>query len=1148
MGPEDRGAQDSQTLGHGGGGYMGEAIRGFDWSTTPLGPIDRWPQSLRTAVNILLSSRYAMWMAWGPELTMLYNDAYRPTLGLKHPWALGKRASDVWSEIWTDIGPLIDEVLQTGQATYEEGLLLFLERSGFPEETYHTFSYSPLGDDDGSICGMLCVVTEETERLIGERRLETLRDVAAALAGTNTEEEVRRALQHELSRNQKDLPFTLMYLFDDAGAARLATSSGIADGHPLAPAHIEPGSNFPWLAHDMLLGPAPRLIEDLAEQRNVAALPTGAWNKPAEQAAIVPIKQQGQERPAGFFVAGANPYRRYRTPYSTFIDLLAGQISAALGNARAYEGERRRAEALAEIDRAKTTFFSNVSHELRTPLTLMLSPVEQLLSELTGRPPQERELLDLVHRNGLRLQKLVNSLLDFSRIEAGRIHANYEPTELDRYTEDLASTFRSAMERAGLTFHIECEPLPEPVYVDRDMWEKVVLNLLSNALKFTLEGSVTVRVRADGPQVRLTVQDTGTGIPASELPRIFERFHRVEGAKGRTIEGTGIGLALVQELVDLHGGSITAESEVSKGTTFTVTIPLGSAHLPQDKVRLTGSPHSTASGSDAFVTEALRWLRDDSERAGGNGAGLATVESHGTLERPAAARCERVLLADDNADMREYVKRLLGERYQVVTVANGEEALASAIAQPPDLILSDVMMPGLDGFGLLKQLRTHAGISTIPVILLSARAGEESREEGLEAGADDYLIKPFTARELLARVGAQLSMRRRRMSAEEALNESQATLQSFYDSSSFLMGVVELEGEDIVSVYCNTATAAFLGTDTERISGQTWSELEVPQTISALWVKHYRQSQAENRSVRFDYQDLRLAGPCWVSVSVNFLGYGPSGRPRFSFIAEDITERKRNEELLRQSNEELRLANADLEQFAYSASHDLQEPLRQVAIYSQLIEKKYASKLGGKASAYLAYCVEGAHRMELLVSDLLAYCQAARKSDSPLEFVSIEEVIETVKKNLATTIEESGAEIITSGMPVVRGNAVPLVHLFQNLVSNALKYRSKRRPRVKITATEEVCNWCFSVEDNGIGIAKEFQTQIFGIFKRLHDRTEYPGTGIGLAICQKIVERQGGRIWVESELGRGSTFFFTLPRVTNEQWKSAITSSRGQSG
>ena len=368
MTADDWASHVPKTLGNAGGGHMGEAIRGFDWSKTPLGEMSLWPQSLRTVVNILLSSRFAMWMAWGPELTMLYNDAYRPTLGLKHPWALGKRASEVWSEIWPDIGPRIETVLGTGQATYEEGLLLFLERSGFPEETYHTFSYSPLADDDGRICGMLCVVTEETERLIGERRVETLRNVAAALARTNTEDEVLRALKDELSRNKKDLPFTLTYLFDDSGAARLATSSGIADAHPLAPERIEPGNDFPWPAQQIFLRPAPYLMEDLSEQRDLSPLPAGDWNKPAEQAAVVPIKQQGQDRPAGFFVVGANPYRRYRAPYNVFIDLLAGQISAALGNARAYEGERRRAEALAELDRARTTFFSNVSHELRTPL------------------------------------------------------------------------------------------------------------------------------------------------------------------------------------------------------------------------------------------------------------------------------------------------------------------------------------------------------------------------------------------------------------------------------------------------------------------------------------------------------------------------------------------------------------------------------------------------------------------------------------------------------------------------------------------------------------------------------------------------------------------------------------------------------------
>jgi signal transduction histidine kinase/CheY-like chemotaxis protein len=1110
------------------GEEMEERIRRFDWATTPLGPIDRWPQSLRTTVNILLSSRYAMWMAWGPELTMLYNDAYRPTLGIKHPGALGKSASDVWAEIWSDIGPRIETVLRTGKATYDEGLLLFLERSGFPEETYHTFSYSPLLDDDGRKEGMLCVVTEETDRLIGERRVTTLRDVASALAETNTEEEVLSALSAQLSRNQKDLPFALTYLFDDGGGARLKCLNGIAIGHSLAPETIEAGSEFPWPAHQVFQNPVALLVEDLAGQRRAANLPAGDWNRAPEHVAIVPFKYQGQERPAGFFVAGINPYRRYDLAYSGFIGLLAGQIAAALGNARAYEAERQRAEALAEIGRAKTTFFSNVSHELRTPLTLMLSPVEELRLELRGQDRQ-RELLDFVYRNGLRLQKLVNTLLDFSRIEAGRMQAVYEPTELGAFTEELASNFRSAMKTAGLNFSIDCRPLAEPAYVDREMWEKVVLNLLSNALKFTLEGSVRIAVTARGPSAELIVEDTGTGIPESELPHIFERFHRIAGAKSRTIEGTGIGLALVQELVKLHGGAISAASQVSKGTVFTVTIPLGTGHLPKDKIKAADGSLWSAPRPDGFVQEALRWLP-----AGGDGRdGIGSPNpAQNAANGGSGSRAEKVLLADDNADMREYVARLLKEHYDVAAVSTGEDALKAALADPPDLILSDIMMPGLDGFGLLSELRARPETRTVPVIFLSARAGEESRVEGLGAGADDYLIKPFTARELLARVAAHLSMRRRMLDAEKALRESQATLQSFYDSSPFLMGVVELEGGRIVPIYCNSATVAFYGVSGESIPALSKEQLGIPPAIDELWVKHYCQSQAQGCSVPFEYEHPRPAGGCWLHACVNFLGHGPSGRPRFSFIAEDVTDRRTNDMLLRRSNEELRLANADLEQFAYSASHDLQEPLRQVAIYSQMLQKKYAGRLDGKALEYLGYCIEGAQRMGTLISGLLAYSQVAKASDSSLGSVSVTEVLEAVRKNLATIIDETQAEINTSALPVVRGDPVPLIHLFQNLLTNALKYRSAEKPRVTIDARQDTNCWHFTVADNGIGIPKEFQTQVFGIFKRLHDRTQYPGTGIGLAICQKIVERYGGRIWVESEPGRGSRFNFTLPRVT----------------
>ena len=527
---------------------------------------------------------------------------------------------------------------------------------------------------------------------------------------------------------------------------------------------------------------------------------------------------------------------------------------------------------------------------------------------------------------------------------------------------------------------------------------------------------------------------------------------------------------------------------------------------------------STALHADIFVEEALRWLDD----------GRASDTSPAGATREISGR-ERVLLADDNADMREYVSRLLRERYEVTAVSSGDEALRAAVSNPPDLVLSDVMMPGLDGFGLLRELRARPETRTVPVVLLSARAGEESRVEGLGAGADDYLIKPFTARELLARVASHLSMSRRRREAEEALRQSQATLQSFYDSSSFLMGVVEISGEGITLLYCNAATAAFYGADLETLTGKSSEELRIPRAVDDLWIAHYRRSQREGGSIHFEYPHPKESGEVWLSASVNYLGTGPNGRPRFSFLAEDITERRNQEDLLRRSNDELRRANADLEQFAYSASHDLQEPLRQVAIYSQLLQRKYASQLDGNASEYLGFCIEGAHRMEMLISDLLAYSQATRAFDSEPQLVDTSEVLDAVQKNLATRIQETGAVITAVNLPVVRGDAVPLMHVFQNLVSNALKYRSQAPPQVNISAERHPKLWRFAVEDNGIGIPRQFQEQIFGIFKRLHGRHEYPGTGIGLAICQKVVERYGGRIWVESEVGRGSVFYFTLP-------------------
>ncbi len=716
-----------------GGGETGALIRAHDWARTPLGPIEQWPQSLRTSVSICLKSRFAILIWWGREFVKLYNDAYATILGRKHPQALGSPGTAVWPEVWHIIGPMLQGVMERGEATWSENLLLELERNGYPEECYFTFSYSPIHAESGGVGGIFTPVQETTEEVIGERRLRTLRDLAETARASNahTVAEVCRAAIDTLAMNPQDIPFAEIYLFEEEKASgRLACSTS--------------GSE---LFSGAVWGDAPEVVPIPLDSENAGErVPRGAWTVPPVEVLAMPIAPAG--RRLGELVLGVSPRKRLEADYRSFFELVAGHVNTAVADVIAFEEERRRAEALAELDRAKTAFFSNVSHEFRTPLTLMLGPLEEILAMNGGVPQDVRELAELTHRNGLRLQKLVNTLLDFSRIEAGRMQAAYEPVDLSALTAELASTFRAAIEKAGMQLSVDCRPLPEPVYVDREMWEKVVLNLLSNAFKYTFEGRIAVRLEARDAQAALTVEDTGTGIPAAELPHLFERFHRVEGARGRTQEGTGIGLALVAELIRMHGGAIDVRSVPGEGSAFTVSLPFGTAHLRADRIGIERAFVPAAlSAETAFSGE--RWMSGDE------------------IAQPSGGAGGRVLVVDDNADMRQYVARLLADRYEVETAGNGEEALARVRSHAPDLVLSDVMMPAMDGFALLRALRTNPDTRGLPVILLSARAGEEASVEGLAAGANDYLVKPFTARELLARVGAHMEMVRVRKQAAE---------------------------------------------------------------------------------------------------------------------------------------------------------------------------------------------------------------------------------------------------------------------------------------------------------------------------------------------------------------------------------------------
>ena len=1442
---------------------MGALMRSTDWAATALGHAEDWPASLKTAVNIALNSRFPIVIFWGRQFSVLYNDGYIPMLGAKHPRALGTPAEECWNEIWDIIGPMLNQVLDSGQATWSEDLQLILKRNIPREEDYFTFSYSPIRTDSGN-SGVFCAVTETTERVINDRRLVTLGNLGARAAEAETALEACQIASATLDANTADVPFHLLYLVE-GNSARLAAGTPLTQTIAAPPEVLISDPNCLWPFEKVWTTGRSQLVIGLGER--APGLPAGGWPEPCNAALLLPMGAPGQARPQGFLVAGVNPRRVFDAQYRSFFDLVAGHVATAVANAKAFEVEKQRAEALAEIDRAKTVFFSNVSHEFRTPLTLLLGPIEDLLRQPQIPASRSHELLEVAHRNGLRLQKLVNTLLDFSRIEAGRIQAAYQPTDISSLTADLASNFRSAVEKAGLRLVVECAPLSQPVYVDREMWEKIVLNLVSNAFKFTLNGAITVALKDAGSHAEFSVQDTGIGIAENELPRIFDRFHRVEGSRGRTFEGTGIGLALVSELVKLHAGSITVQSEVDRGTTFVISVPFGNAHLPQDKISSVPAAATAPSTASSYVEEAFHWLPESGEPAQQFSPASQTV--------PRA----RILVADDNTDMRGYLKRILSEHYDVQTASHGEEALALTRDSPPDLILSDVMMPRLDGFGLLRQIRAHPETKTIPVILLSARAGDESRAGGLEAGADDYLIKPFSARELLARINAQLTMARMRSEATQSLATSEERFRTLANSAPVL---IWMAGPDKRCIWTNEPWLKFTGRNMEQDLGDGWMELIHPEdreAYEAAFNKCFDARQElsmENRLRRHDgeyrwmlsrgvplfggpgeftgfigsciditdrkemEQQLQLlvdasgtllASPhesgvahtilmlaqrfvaadayaiwrqngddTWHAIATtglsddyvrtipaqtrgqrsepwpisdveksplvsdrlevyraegirsllsvpmalhgrlsgslvfyyrkphqfteretglaatlanlaaaalgtsdlyerqkNLRGIAEQSGLRTAFLAEagnalassldyhvtltkvadlaapfvadwcgvnivddsgvarrlvvrhagrnievarevqrqfpatrnpavrlalrtrktqflpeisdgllarhikdpeelrllqslglrsvicaplvargrtlgaltfataesgrlytreDVAladelahrvalavdnarlfgevarerERVHNvNQTLRNANQALRRANDDLEQFAYSASHDLREPLRTVAVYTELLKRHSGDKLDSKADTFIRYILSGAKRMEALMKDLLSYVQAARGVDEEPSPVDSNEVLNTTLANLQTAILESSASIAAVDLPKVRVHAVHLEQLFQNLIGNAIKYRSEATPQIEIAAQSSSEESTFYIKDNGIGIDPKYANQVFGIFKRLHSSEAYSGTGIGLAICQKIVERYGGRIWVESELGKGATFCFTLP-------------------
>lgn len=1234
-----------------GGGEMGELIRSFDWSKTSLGPIDTWPRSLRTCVQIMLTSRQPIWIGWGRELIKLYNDPYKQIVMGKHPWALGKPASVVWKDIWKDIDPMLRKVMYENEGIYVEEQLLIMERNGYPEETYYTFSYTPVAGDDGITAGMICFNTDDTDRIISERQLKTLTELGKSLNDLKSINRVYEEAINIFGGNTHDFPFVLQYQ-NCEGAYTLvnATISGTAFENKYKVVNEQSGELWELFTKAFNSG-RPQLFDDLVTK--VGEMPSGAWTLPPQKAIMLSIAQRGSNEAYGALVIGVNPFRFLDDKYLGFFQLVADQIATSLANIHIIEEERKRLEALAEIDRAKTVFFSNISHEFRTPLTLMLGSLEEVL-----RKPEDeigkgnKTTIETTHRNALRLLRLVNNLLDFSRLEAGKEKVTFDKVNISSLTRELASNFSSLMDTAGLSYEIEIDPIERAAFIDKVMWEKIVLNLISNAFKYTLQGRIVVSLKQEDTHFRFAVKDTGVGIPKEELPKMFERFHRVQNTTGRTYEGTGIGLSLVSELVKLHSGTIAVDSEVGIGSEFMVRMPFGQEVDGAMEVRMKQKgPYAL---SDIFVEEAVS-LMDKT----------MPLEENGKQHLKNASK---VLVVDDNPDMRNYIRSLLQNYFSVEIATNGKEALEKIDINTPDLVLSDIMMPIMDGVQMMRAVKSDPRLKLLPVILLSARAGEEAKIEGYEIGADDYLVKPFSAKELIARISSQIRLVKARKEIENNLRN--VVLQSpvattLLRGPSFIVELVNnaalevwgrsyeevidkpldmalpeiaeqgfislLEGVystgipfrgnevpiqlkrfgELQTVFLNFIYSPLRNDDneiigiiavgidvSEQIAARrvveearatlknavdlaelgTW-EIDLrtnnnthTNRVASWWglpdgaplsdvincvhqddrekmknaieeaIKNTGEYAAEYRLINAVTGDLR-----YIQAKGN-VSYDSEGKPsKLTGIVRDITLFKlANEELERQVrertkeleilNRDLKRSNDELSQFAYVASHDLQEPLRKIQTFSDLA-RTYSTEIAVRQ--YLDKIDNSAARMSALIKDVLLFSKITRDEENDTN-VDLNEVLLNVKNDFELLIAEKNAQIQSDNLAVVRGNKLHFYQIFSNLIGNALKFNEKdpcveirysmidvpenRDGKMVVSRFHELI-----FKDNGIGFDPAYAGQIFNLFTRLHNKKNFKGTGIGLALCKKIIESQNGTITASSEPGLGATFRILLP-------------------
>ncbi|WVQ64073.1 uncharacterized protein L199_002232 [Kwoniella botswanensis] len=707
-----------------------------------------------------------------------------------------------------------------------------------------------LGDDFQMIY-LFNPTRDTTASVLARRRQETMRDLSEQLLTARTTNEFYNGIVEVLEQNPKDVPFLMCYSVEDGSepnhvSLHLESSIGIPEGHHAAPMDLDlplsadrfsrasfgmkgnqlssptlsaisalsSGAGRMRYSYDKQSWPIAQaistrqavVVDDCTDL--IKGFPLREWEALPESAIIVPISSESSvETPQAVVIIGLNIASPLDSVYEDWIHVLRAHLTTSLGTVRAAEAEINRQIERDRMERAKTAWFQGAAHDLRSPLTLVAGPLDDVLR--TTLSSGQRTALSLAQRNLARVQRLVNALLDFSRIEAGKLTGRFMPLDLGTFVKDLAMMFKPAVERRKIDYKIQIEPHEGMVFVDPTLLETVVTNLISNALKYTEKGVITIDLKYYLTHADIAIIDTGIGIPAAELSAVTDRFHRATTALSRGTEGTGIGLALSKEIVRLHGGDLFITSQTAEesggphGSTFTARIPLIERQVVQDSLART----DFGAYGKAVVDEAMHWISPsdaDLESIGSENNESTSTRAEGYL----FDRNDVLLLVDDNPDMRHYVKNIFSPYCRVIEAVNGKQALELAQKTPPHLILSDLMMPIMNGQELLTAIRSDPQTRMIPMVLLSAATDDELRLAAFVEGAEDFMLKPFKPKELLARVHLHMQIGKKRAHLEMLYAQRQQEIDVILDYCP--SGIVRADATGKI-IYGNDTYRAYTG-------------------------------------------------------------------------------------------------------------------------------------------------------------------------------------------------------------------------------------------------------------------------------------------------------------------------------------------------